>query len=94
MELYHTMRDALKPPDLMIYLRCSVRSIRKRIKKRGRKSEQEIPTSYLRRLNTLYEDWVDRYDDSPVLVWDSERMDYLTDLVDRIEFQRQIERFL
>jgi hypothetical protein len=27
-------------------------------------------------------------------VWDSERMDYLTDLVDRIEFQRQIEKFL
>jgi len=94
MELYHTMRDALQPPDLMIYLRCSVRSIRKRIKKRGRKSEQEIPTAYLSRLNKLYEEWIARYDESPVLVWDSERMDYLTDLVDRIEFQRQIEKFL
>jgi len=94
MELYHTMRDALQPPDLMIYLRCSVRSIRKRIKKRGRKSEQEIPTAYLSRLNKLYEEWIERYDESPVLVWDSERMDYLTDLVDRIEFQRQIEKFL
>jgi len=94
MELYRTMRDALQPPDLLIYLRCSVRAIRQRIKKRGRKSEQDIPTTYLRRLNNLYEDWVERYDDSPVLVWDSERMDYLTDLVDRIEFKRQIERFL
>jgi deoxyadenosine/deoxycytidine kinase len=94
MELYHTMRDALQPPDLMIYLRCSVRSIRKRIKKRGRKSEQEIPTAYLSRLNKLYEEWIDRYDESPVLVWDSERMDYLTDLVDRIEFQKKIEAFL
>lgn len=94
MELYESMRTALQPPDLMIYLRCSVRAIRRRIKRRGRQSEQSIPVDYLRRLNTLYEEWIGRYDLSPVLVWDSERMDYLTDLVDRIEFQKAIERFL
>ena len=94
MELYETMKGALQPPDLMIYLRCSVGAIRKRIRQRGRPSEQDIPTSYLRRLNGLYEDWIDRYEQSPMLVWDSERMDYLTDLVDRIEFKRQLDRFL
>jgi len=94
MELYETMKGALQPPDLMIYLQCSVGSIRKRIKQRGRKSEQEIPTSYLRRLNGLYEEWISRYNQSPVLVWDSERMDYLTDIVDRIEFKRQIDRLI
>lgn len=94
MELYATMRRALQPPDLMIYLRCSVRAIRRRIRARGRPSEQDIPVAYLRGLNALYEEWIARWDQSPVLVWDSERMDYLTDLVDRIEFQRSIERFL
>ena len=94
MELYENMKGALQPPDLMIYLRCSVGAIRKRIKQRGRKSEQEIPTSYLRRLNSLYEEWIGRYSQSPVLVWDSERMDYLTDIVDRIEFKRQIDRLI
>jgi deoxyadenosine/deoxycytidine kinase len=94
MDLYRTMRDALQPPDLMIYLRCSVRSIRRRVKKRGRQSEQDIPTAYLRRLNKLYEGWIDRYEESPVLVWDTEKMDYLTDIVGRIEFKRQMERFL
>jgi deoxyadenosine/deoxycytidine kinase len=94
MELYQTMKGALQPPDLMIYLRCSVGAIRKRIKQRGRASEQEIPTSYLRRLNGLYEDWISRYSASPVLVWDSERMDYLTDIVDRIEFKRQVDRLI
>ena len=94
MELYNTMRQALQPPDLMVYLRCSVRSIRQRIRKRGRKSEQQIPASYLRKLNTLYEEWIGGWTQSPVLIWDSESMDYLTDLVDRIEFQKQIERLL
>ncbi|MBD90714.1 MAG: deoxynucleoside kinase [Deltaproteobacteria bacterium] len=94
MELYESMKTALRPPDLLIYLRCSTRAIRRRIKQRGRESEQSIPTAYLRQLNGLYEDWIDRYTASPVLVWDSERLDYLTNLVDQLEFKNQLKRFL
>lgn len=93
-EAYEAMKGNLQPPDLMIYLRCSVGSIRKRIRNRGRVSEQEIPVSYLRKLNELYEEWIARYDDSPKMIWDTERGDYLSDLVDRIEFHRAIEQFL
>ncbi len=94
MELYQSMRGVLQPPDLMIYLRCPVRSIRQRIKRRGRPSELAIPVDYLRNLNTLYEEWVARYDLSPVMIWESATADYLTSLVDRIEFKRTIEKFL
>lgn len=94
MELYRTMQQALQPPDLMIYLRCSVRAIRRRIQQRGRQSEQEIPAAYLRRLNDLYEEWIGGWTQSPVLIWESDSQDYLTDLVDRIEFQRSIEAFV
>ena len=93
-ELYAAMRTSLQPPDLMIYLRCNVRAIRKRIKQRGRPSEQNIPAAYLRQLNVLYEEWIGGWDASPVLVWDSGNLDYLTDMVDRIEFKRAIEPFL
>ncbi|MFO0747458.1 MAG: deoxynucleoside kinase [Myxococcota bacterium] len=93
-ELYDAMKAALRPPDLLIYLRCSVKAIRRRIKKRGRPSEQSIPLSYLQRLNGLYEDWIARYDVCPVLVWDSEKQDYLTDLVDWIEFRRRLAEFI
>jgi len=93
-ELYDAMKVALRPPDLLIYLRCSVKAIRRRVQQRGRPSEQAIKTSYLKRLNDLYEDWIARYDASPLLIWDSERQDYLTDLVDRLEFKRQLAAFL
>ncbi len=93
MELYRAMRASLQPPDLMIYLRCSVRAIRKRIRQRGRPSEQNIPVSYLRKLNQLYEEWIERYD-GPVLIWDSERADYLSHLVDRLDFERAIRKVL
>jgi deoxyadenosine/deoxycytidine kinase len=94
MELYASMREALQPPDLLIYLRCDTRAIRRRIKSRGRASEQEIPVSYISKLNKLYEEWIAGYDQSPVLIWDSGRMDYLTSVTDRIDFQRAVERFL
>lgn len=94
LELYEAMKTTLRPPDLMIFLRCSVRAIRRRVKQRGRASEQGIPASYLRSLNGLYEEWIERWDDCPVIVWDTERGDYLSDLVDRLEFQKAIERFV
>lgn len=93
-ELYEAMQLALRPPDLLIYLRCSVRAIRRRIRHRGRASEQQIPLAYLKRLNALYEDWIARYTLCPVLVWDSEKQDYLTDLEDWMEFRRQLSQFI
>lgn len=94
LELYRAMQKSLQPPDLLIYLRCNVRSIRRRVKKRGRASEQAIPAAYLRKLNNLYEEWVGGWQHSPVLVWDSQNMDYLEDLVDQLEFRRALEPFL
>jgi deoxyadenosine/deoxycytidine kinase len=93
-ELYQSMQLALRPPDLLIYLRCSVKAIRRRIRARGRPSEQAIPIDYLKRLNRLYEDWISRYTLCPVFVWDSERQDYLTDLEGLMDFRQQLARFL
>lgn len=93
-ELYETVAAALKPPDLMIYLRCPVKTLKQRIRIRGRKMEQDIPTAYLNRLNALYEDWFTRYKMSPVLVLPTDTLDYLTNLVDRVDLFRQIEKHL
>ncbi len=93
-ELYRAMLTSLQPPDLMVYLRCNVRNIRKRIKKRGRQMELDIPVAYLRSLNKLYEEWIERWDASPVLIWDSNNQDYLTDLVHQLEFRRALEKFV
>ena len=94
MELYDVMRRELAPPDLMIYLQCPVVTIKKRIKLRGRANEQQIPESYLKRLNTLYEEWIQGYDLSPVLIWPTDKMDYLTDLVHHLQFRKALEAFL
>ncbi len=82
-DLYETLRRDLRPPDLMIYLRCSTKTLVKRIKMRGRAYEQAIPTEYLRALDGLYEDWFAKYDLSPTMVIESDQIDYVTKLFDR-----------
>ncbi len=93
-ELYETITKVLEPPDLMIYLRATVPTLKQRVKRRGRESEQAIPGTYLARLNKLYEEWIRGYELSPVLTLETDDLDYLTDLVDRIDVLRQIERYL
>jgi deoxyadenosine/deoxycytidine kinase len=93
-QFYRSIARTLRPPDLMIQLSCPVRALRKRIRLRGRALEREIPVAYLGRLNRLYEDWFRRYDLSPVLRLETDRLDWLTDLVDRVDLFRKIERYL
>jgi deoxyadenosine/deoxycytidine kinase len=93
-ELYETICASLDPPDLMIFLKCPVKTLKQRILKRGRKMEIDVPTSYLKALNVLYEEWRARYTQSPVIELDTGKLDYLTDLVDRLDLFRAIEKYL
>ncbi|MBT8137403.1 MAG: deoxynucleoside kinase [Gammaproteobacteria bacterium] len=88
---YQTILNAINPPDLMIYLRCSMRTLRKRIRLRGREMEQEIPMPYLKRLERLYETWLESYTRSPVLVIETDKIDYVNDLIHRLDVMEQIE---
>ena len=92
--LYAAILESLRPPDLLIYLRADVRTLRRRIKKRGRPEEQDIPATYIRRLNDLYEEWFASYDRSRTLVIETGRMNYLEDLEHLIELKTEIAKFI
>jgi deoxyadenosine/deoxycytidine kinase len=91
---YNAILDAIRPPDLMIYLRCSMRPLRQRIRLRGRKMEKDIPLAYLKRLDRLYEDWIAAYDMSEVLVIETDQLDYIHDFVHRLDVMERIEAVL
>jgi deoxyadenosine/deoxycytidine kinase len=91
---YQAILDAIKPPDLMIYLRCSMRTLRQRIKLRGRAMEQDVPHAYLKRLDGLYEEWIRSYRMSEVLVLDTDKLDYIHDLIHRLDVMERIEAVL
>lgn len=91
---YQTILQAIQPPDLMIYLRCPMRALRRRIRLRGRNMEKDIPLSYLKRLEGLYENWIENYALGEVLVLESDRLDFVNDLVDRQDVLQRIEALL
>lgn len=91
---YQTILGAIRPPDLMIYLHCSMRTLRRRIQLRGRQMEQDIPLSYLKRLQGLYDQWVENYSLGEILVLDTGKLDFVSDLVDRQDVRERVEALL
>jgi len=91
---YASILDAIRPPDLLIYLRCSMRTLRKRIRLRNRAMEQDLSLAYLRRLDRLYENWVQNYPFGEVLVIETDRLDYVNDLIHRLDVMERIESVL
>ena len=71
--LYKTLTTLLAPPDLVVYLRASVATLKRRIALRGRSD------SYLESLNTLYEEWVGSFTLAPVLAVPADRLDFVRD---------------
>ncbi len=93
-DFYQVILNAIRPPDLMIYLRCSMRTLRKRIRIRGRAMEQDIPLSYLKRLEGLYEQWLASYQFGEVLVLETDKLDYINDMVDCLDVMERVEALL
>ena len=75
--LYKTLSDLLQPPHMILYLRASTTTLRRRINQRGRVYEQSISDAYLEQLNGLYDEWVGRFSLCPVLTIETDNLDYV-----------------
>ncbi len=76
-ELYEVLTQFLPAPDLVVYLRASVPTLLRRIALRGRTFERNIDPVYLAQLNGLYEEWMQGFDQCPVLVIPTDDLDYV-----------------
>lgn len=78
--LYSKMYDHLRPqapqPDLVIYLQASVDQLLARIHQRGRTMERSISEDYLLRLSETYTRFFYEYNDSPLLIVNSDRFNF------------------
>ena len=77
-------------PDFIIYLQASVDVLIKRIEKRDRPFENFIDRSYIQILNEMYNHFFFHYTDCPVLIVNTDDVDYvnnskdLEDILERI----------
>jgi deoxyadenosine/deoxycytidine kinase len=92
-QFFQTLKRMVQPPDLLIYLQASVPTLVGQIQKRGREYEENIRLDYLKRLNDLYNKWIDGYKEGSLLVVDvdknkfPENEEHLGEIITRIDAQ-------
>lgn len=92
--LFETLMEFIRPPDLMIYLRASIPALVNQIQKRGRDFEDNIRLDYLKRLNERYEKWISEFKGNRLLIIDIDKYDFTTsnehlgEIINRIEVER------
>ena len=79
--LYRQVYAQLKPqapvPDLVIYLQASPETLIERVRRRGVPYERSIPDDYLARLAESYARFFYQYDASPVLIVNSDNLNFV-----------------
>ncbi|KRL62980.1 deoxyadenosine kinase [Lactobacillus psittaci DSM 15354] len=90
-DLVHNMMEDVpgnphKKPDLLIYINVSLDTMLNRIKRRGRSFEQlETDPSlkeYYERLRNYYEPWYENYDESPKMIIDGDKYNFVDNEAD------------
>ncbi len=81
MQLYDKVASALEEnilyPDLVIFLQADTRQLISNIAKRGREYEKNIDWNYIESLNAMYNEYFFRYDKSPLLIINSNDLDFV-----------------
>ena len=96
MNLYDTVASHLERniirPDLVIYLQADTDVLIKNIAKRGRSMERNVTWEYIDALNQVYTEYFFRYQDTPLVIINTDNIDFVEnekDLKEVIDYIRQ-----
>ena len=96
MQLYDTVANLLErniiKPDLVIYLQADTDTLMKNIALRGREMETDITYEYIDALSQVYTEYFFRYQDTPLVIINTNNIDFVhneDDLKEVIKYIRQ-----
>ena len=96
MQLYDTVASLLERniirPDIVIYLQADTDVLIKNIEKRGRNMEKDVTWEYIDALNQVYTEYFFRYQDTPLVIINTNNIDFVeneNDLKEVIDYIRQ-----
>ncbi|HUX89377.1 MAG TPA: deoxynucleoside kinase [Gallionellaceae bacterium] len=102
-KLYQNIYQSLAPqaptPDLVIYLQASTDTLIERVQRRGRNYERSVSNDYLNRLGNSYGEFFHQYVDAPLMMVNSENLNFVDNdddfklLLQRIEGMRGPREF-
>ena len=76
-QLFQLLKKRVAGPDLVIFLQARTEVLMERIKGRDRKYEKNINFKYLEAINQSFNDFFFHYSDSPLLVVDASKIDFV-----------------
>lgn len=90
-KLYAVLEEQSPKPDLVIFLQAETRVLMERIRQRDRSYEQQISDDYINEVNKAYNYFFFHYSQTPLLVIDTNQIDFvhqpehLDELVEQIK---------
>ena len=91
-KLYPVLEAEVPRPDLVIYMQASIPVLMERISMRGRDFERKIERSYLQRLSEAYSYYFFHYRETPLLVVNTDTIDFVNNPADLDALIQQIAR--
>ena len=86
MNLYDSIANMMERniinPDLIIYLQADTSTLMKNIEKRGRNFENNISFDYINALNDIYTAYFFRYNDTPLVIINTNNIDFVNNADD------------
>ena len=76
-QLATILEQRVLKPDLVIYLQARTEMLQQRIRWRGRSFEQDMDPQYLEALNSAYSYFFHHYKDAPLLVVNTDNLDFV-----------------
>lgn len=92
-QIFRVLNPRIPTPDLVIYLQAETEVLLKRIKGRGKTYEKGIDAEYLDRVVSAYNNFFFHYNDSPLLVIKTTKIDYVTKKGDFEGLVKEIKEF-
>ena len=94
LKLYDTMfgimQSSVPRPDLVVYLQASTDRLMRMIARRGRPYERDMDRDYIDSLNRAYENFFFRYNSTPLLIVNTEQIDFVHSEEDLEEIVSQV----
>jgi deoxyadenosine/deoxycytidine kinase len=84
------LEDRVPTPDYVVYLQASTDVLCRRIEKRGRPFESGVDADYIEQLNQAYNHYFFHYTDSPLLIINTNDIDFVENEADLDEVLHEI----
>lgn len=92
--LYDALSEKVTPPDLVVYLRAEMETLMARIAMRDRTYERQMERAYITALRQEYEALFAGYDATPLLVIDTDDLDFVRQVDDLDDIENRIRAAL